>query len=218
MISVEDVSVSVGALQILPPASFRVAPGEVLAVIGPSGSGKTTLMRCLAGLTVPSSGSVRIDDVVLSAAGAAQRAEFRRARLGVMFQDPELLDELSAIENAALPLLFSGHPRAAALELARTALENVGCGHLAGARPTTLSGGEAQRVATARALIIPGRVVLADEPTASLDRANALAVAALLIEHAHEHCAATVLATHDPEVVAMSDRVLDLRALAASAA
>ena len=218
MITVDDVSVSVGSSRILPPTSVRVEPGEVLAVVGPSGSGKSTLMRCLAGLTVPSSGSVRIEDVVLSKASAAQRARFRRARLGVIFQDPELLDELSAIENVALPLLFSGHGRRSALELASAALENVGCGHLTAARPTTLSRGEAQRVATARALIVPGRVVLADEPTASLDRDNALAVASLLIEHAHEHGAATVIATHDPELVALSDQVLDLRALATSVA
>jgi ABC-type lipoprotein export system ATPase subunit len=213
LIEASQVGVRVGSLRILPPVSFRVAAGEILVVTGPSGSGKSTLVRCLAGLTQPSEGTVRIDGTALSQASARERARFRRAHLGIVFQEPELLLELSAIENVALPMLFSGRDRSSTDSSARAALAEVGCDHLADARPSTLSGGEAIRVATARALAVPGRVVLADEPTASLDRANALAVGELLVNHARDHKAATVIATHDPEIVAMGDVVLDLRAV-----
>lgn len=209
---VNDVVVRIGNTTTLHQVSLRVLPGEVLAVVGPSGSGKSTLMRCLAGIWTPSEGSVTVDSVVVSDLSVAARASFRREKLGVIYQDPELLDELDALENVALPLVFSGMSRGEARKLAAAALDRVGCGELGGSRPGQLSGGEAQRVAVARALVIPGRTVLADEPTASLDAANAEAIARLLVEHAHTHKSATVIATHDPQVMALCDHVLNLRA------
>ncbi|WP_157803817.1 ABC transporter ATP-binding protein [Luteimicrobium subarcticum] len=211
MIDAVDVFVGLGSVTLLRPTSLRVEDGEAVAVVGPSGSGKTTLLRCLMGMTTPTSGRVRIDGTTVSSLSVADRARFRREHLGVVFQDPELLDELTAAENVALPLLFSGRARRDALAHSDVYLDRVGTSHLRGLRPATYSRGEAQRVAIARALAIQGRTLVADEPTASLDRDNAVAIARLLIDHGRRENTATVIATHDIELAGMCDRVLDLR-------
>ncbi|GII97830.1 putative ABC transport system ATP-binding protein/lipoprotein-releasing system ATP-binding protein [Sediminihabitans luteus] len=215
MIQVRSLGVVRGDVTVLAETSFEVPDGTVTALVGPSGSGKSTLVRCLAGLAAPTTGTVLVDGVDVARLGAAAQAAFRRDMLGLVFQDPELLDELTAAENVALPRLVAGAPRRTALEAARAALAVVGCEHLAGLRPGTFSRGEAQRVALARALATPGRSVVADEPTASLDRTNGRLVVDLLVRHAREHGAATLVATHDPEVVERCDAVVDLRAGAA---
>jgi len=211
VIEAVDVFVGLGSVTLLRPTSLRVADGEVVAVVGPSGSGKTTLLRCLIGMATPSSGRIVVDGVVMSSLDVSERARFRREHLGVVFQDPELLDELTAAENVALPLLFSGQSRTAALHRAADFLEQVGTSALRDQRPRTFSRGEAQRVAVARALAIEGRTLIADEPTASLDRENAVGVGRLLIDHGRRADAATVIATHDLELAGLCDRVLDLR-------
>jgi len=217
MIVVDGVTVEVGGQVILRPVSFEVADGAVLAVVGPSGSGKSTLLGCVSGLLVPSAGAVEVAGRAM-AGGEAQRARLRREHLGVVSQDADLLDELDVVENVALPLIFAGRGRAEAMELAVAALTRVGCESLAQARPGTLSGGEAQRVAVARALTVPGRAIVADEPTAALDRRNALSVGALVVDNAREQGSATLVATHDLELAAMCDEVLDLRAVEVGAA
>lgn len=199
-----------GETVVLRSVDLRVGAGSSLAVTGPSGSGKSTLVACLAGLVQPTSGEVVVDGRVVSGLSEVGRARFRRERLGLVFQDPELFEELSVTENAALSLMFAGVPRAQALTRAVAALEAVGMGELGSAFPRTLSGGEAQRVAVARALATDRAVIVADEPTASLDAANAAAVSDLLLD-ACARGAAVVLATHDPEVAARCDAVLDLR-------
>ncbi len=212
MIDTTAVTAEVGGVRILDCPGLSVAPGQVVAVVGPSGSGKSTLLRILTGVLLPTAGTVTIDGVELTQLSVGGRARFRRDRLGVVFQDPELLDELDVAENVALPIVLGGRPRREALVLASEQLARVGLASQVGGSPQTLSRGEAMRVAVARALVSGPRAVIADEPTASLDRANALTISRLLVDHARAAGAATVIASHDPEVVALCDEVVDLRA------
>jgi len=207
----DGVFVELGGVMLLGSTSLEVASGEVTAVVGPSGSGKTTLLRCLSGLITVTGGEVRVSGESFSGRSVAWRAAFRRTHIGMIFQDPELLDELSIEENVALPLLFSGEPRSSALKRARESLVEVGVGHLAHRRIHQVSGGEAQRVSVARAMVVAGRCIIADEPTASLDQDNAHAVARLIVDHAHSQEVATVISTHDPAVAELCDHVVSLR-------
>lgn len=213
-----DVTVMIGRFTLLATTSFSVRGGESLAVMGPSGSGKTTLLGCVSGTVTPSRGRVVVGDTEVSALGVAARAKFRRSHVGLVFQDPELLDELSVVENVALSLVFMGVDRREALGRAAQVLDGMDLGGLAQARTATLSGGEAQRVAVARALVKRSAVLVADEPTASLDARNAAEVTKLLIASAQESDTALLLATHDPAVANQCDRVLLLREVAAGAA
>lgn len=200
VIAADDVSVTIDTTVALATTSLTIAAGEVVAVTGPSGSGKSTLLSCLSGIRVPTRGSVVVAGQELSRMPAASRARFRREHCGVIFQNADLLDELDVVSNVALPLIFSGAPRASALRQASRVLDMVGCGALGGRRPAQLSGGEAQRVAVARAFAGSPAVVIADEPTASLDIDSAAAVTDLIIARARSAGAATVIATHDHAV------------------
>jgi len=173
---------------------LALEPGEVRAVLGPSGSGKTTLVHLLAGILPLHDGRLWWGEVEVGGLDEEALARLRRGRVGLVFQHHYLLDELTALENVLVPGLITGNPdRGRALEL----LERVGLAAHAHQHPETLSGGERQRVAVARALYPRPRVVLADEPTGALDRANAQKVARLLLELARENGAAVLLATHD---------------------
>lgn len=211
MISARDLDVQVGKKMLLSAVSLDVSAGEVLAVTGPSGSGKTTLLGCIAGTIVASHGELHVDGISLSTMDGAERARFRRERIGLIFQDPELLDELSVVENVAVSLVFAGVRRREAASRSVAILDQLGIGALADRAVSHLSGGEAQRVAVARALVKGAEIVIADEPTASLDAANAAAVTDLLIEHVHRARCALVIATHDPAVAQRCDRILSLR-------
>ena len=203
--------VEVGAREVLTSTSFQLCAGESLAVMGPSGSGKTTLLSCVAGLVLATTGEVRFDGDVLSELSGSKRAKLRLERMGLIFQDPELLLELSVVENAALGLIFGGVPKATALERARDRLCEVGLESRVDDAISTLSGGEAQRVAVARAVAGDPALIVADEPTASLDQQSARAVAATLVSESRQRDAALLLATHDPEIAGLCDRVLFLR-------
>ncbi|MGL4176533.1 MAG: ABC transporter ATP-binding protein [Dermatophilaceae bacterium] len=201
-------TVSVGDTVILPTTDFALRRGEVLAVMGPSGSGKTTLLRCVTGLVGPSGGSVSTLGVDLGAASESERARHRRTRIGLMFQDPELLPELTVGENVALLGAFDGVPRSQALRDAEAGLAEVGLHRRAGDRVGVLSRGEAQRVALARALARDSMALLvADEPTASLDAATGAGVVELVLERVRALGAAAMIATHDAGVAARCDRV-----------
>lgn len=203
----EDASVSFGEVLALPRTSLEVARGSSLAIMGPSGSGKSTLLACIQGLETPTSGVVRVLGQDQGSASRRARSDLRRQHMGLIQQSPNLLEEFSAVENVAFPLLFDGMKRATALSLAGEALEGVGMTHRANADVRSLSGGEAQRIAVARALVRPDlRLIIADEPTAALDVENALSVSALLLGAAKEQAATVVLATHDPAVAALCDR------------
>ena len=158
-----------GLTEALRGVDLAVGRGEILAIMGPSGSGKSTLLHCLAGILAPDHGSVELDGRRIDDLGEDERSTLRRTEFGFVFQFGQLVPELPAVENAALPLLLNGRSRREALDVARSWLARLGLERLADRRPGELSGGEAQRVAIARALAIAPRVVFADEPTGSLD-------------------------------------------------
>ncbi|HZY86520.1 MAG TPA: ABC transporter ATP-binding protein [Gemmataceae bacterium] len=190
---------------------FAVHSGEFVAVMGRSGSGKSTLLHLLAGLDRPSGGSVHVGGRDLAALGDDELSLLRRRQVGVVFQDFNLLDVLTAEENVALPLALDGVAPAEARRRAGRALEQVGLAKRARHRPAAMSGGERQRVAVARALAIDPLVLLADEPTGSLDSASGAAVLALLRGLVDEHRHTVVLVTHDPNHAALADRLVVLR-------
>ncbi len=192
--------------------SARVLPGRSLAVVGPSGSGKSTLLRCLTGLLVPSSGSVSIDGTVVSSLPEAKRSAFRLCSIGVVQQDPLLLDELDVADNAGLALILTGVSRRSARAKAIEVLSSLGLASRAHAAVHEISGGESQRVAIARAIVKSDlAAVIADEPTASLDRANSRVVVDALLSLCGTADIPLVVATHDPEVYERCDEQLDLR-------
>ncbi len=199
-----------GHIEVLTGVDLAVGPGEFVCIYGASGSGKSTLLHLLAGLDSLDAGTVRIGELEVSSASEAARARMRLEHVGVVFQRDNLLLELSAEENVALPLLALGRSRAEAGDLARTALGRVGMAAHSDRLPEQLSGGERQRVGIARGLVGDRTLLLADEPTGSLDAANSQALFELLRDLAHGSGAAVVVATHDPLAVPMADRVLTM--------
>ncbi|MCR8670094.1 ABC transporter ATP-binding protein [Agrococcus sp. HG114] len=184
---------------------------EAVAVMGPSGSGKSTLLHVLAGIIAPASGRVLWRGGDLAAMRDAERTRLRRSDFGFVFQSGQLLPELPAIENVALPLMLGGGSRSGAEAAAAALLHRLGLGSMLTRRPGELSGGQAQRVAIARALVGSPGMVFADEPTGALDRATGDAVMSLLIGATLGHGASLVVVTHDPEVAAMCSRVVRLQ-------
>jgi putative ABC transport system ATP-binding protein len=184
---------------IIDEASFVV-------IEGPSGSGKTTLLGLLAGLEPPDAGEVTVLGHDLSRLSAAERARLRQRRIGIVFQSFGLIASLRAGENVALPLALAGMPERERADRAAAVLEEVGLGSSVGARIDELSGGERQRVGVARALVIGPAVILADEPTGSLDEQNAGGVLAMLTDAVRRRGASLVLVTHDPASAARADR------------
>jgi putative ABC transport system ATP-binding protein len=186
-----------------------VAAGEFVAVTGPSGSGKTTLLHCLAGVLVPDGGTVHIGDVEVTSLDEDARTRLRRDRMGFVFQRLNLLPQLTVAENIQLPLVLRGDDRDAVVARTDELLERVGLGGRQDAMPAELSGGQAQRVAVARAIAASPDVVWADEPTGQLDREHAAEVAMLLRSLAADGVT-IVLATHDLDVAARADRGVSL--------
>jgi putative ABC transport system ATP-binding protein len=202
---------SFGLTVALRGADLMVDRGEVVAVMGPSGSGKSTLLHCLAGILTPDAGAVTFDGIRVDQLDERARTELRRRRFGFVFQFGQLVPELCAAENVALPLLLDGRPRRPALHEAGEWLDRLGIGDLGIRRPGELSGGEAQRVALARALVIGPEVVFADEPTGSLDSLAGERVMELLVDSARSHDATVLLVTHEPRVAAYADREVVVR-------
>ena len=191
--------------------TVRIDPGEHVAVMGPSGSGKTTLLHVLAGILRPTQGSVSWAGTDLARLGDGRRTTLRRTDFGFVFQSGQLLPELPAVENAALPLLVGGLPRARATAAARSLFAALGLAGLEGRRPGELSGGQAQRVAIARALVTHPAVVFADEPTGALDCDTGAEMMRLLSGATRATGAALVVVTHDDAVAAWCPRVIRLR-------
>jgi putative ABC transport system ATP-binding protein len=197
---------SFGQTPALRGATMGVSQGEILAVMGPSGSGKSTLLHCLAGILVPDDGEVWFDGQRLDTRSDDRRSELRRDRFGFVFQTGQLVPELTAEENVALPLLLGGARRAPAIAEARTWFGRLGLDGLEQRRSGELSGGQAQRVALARGLVNGPQVLFADEPTGSLDSVSGEIVMDLLTAAAREHGTTVVLVTHDARVAAYADR------------
>ena len=204
----KDFETPSGPIEVLAGLDLEVAAGETLAVLGESGSGKSTLLSLLAGLDAPTRGDVQIDGRSLVAMSEGELAAFRGRELGIVFQQFHLMAGLSALENVALPLELQG--RKDALERARDALEQVGLASRADHLPARLSGGECQRVAIARATVVEPALLLADEPSGSLDRRTGEAVNALLFDLVARRGTTLVLVTHSETLAAACDRRLQL--------
>lgn len=190
---------------------LAIERGEILAILGPSGSGKSTLLHCLAGILPADDGSVTYDGRRIDRLNEAERSALRRTAFGFVFQFGQLLPELTAMENVALPLLLDGVGRREADERSLEALESFGVSALAATVPGAMSGGEAQRVAVARALVARPRVIFADEPTGSLDSLNGERVMERFTDLVREAGATLVVITHEPRVAAYADREIIVR-------
>jgi putative ABC transport system ATP-binding protein len=202
---------SFGSTPALRGVSMGVARGEHVAVTGPSGSGKSTLLHCLAGIVLPDSGVVTLDGQRLDALKADERTRLRRVRVGLVLQFGQLVPELTALENVALPLLLEGRSRRDAEQAGRQWLEALGVAEHSGVRPGAMSGGEQQRVAIARGLVTSPDVVLADEPTGALDTVTGELALEVLVKATRETGAALVVVTHDARVAAWMDREVLVR-------
>ena len=210
IISLKDVHLTLdsraGPVSILNGVGLEVEPGQSVAIVGPSGSGKTSLLMILAGLERATSGVVRVTDQDFQALGEDELARVRGESIGIVFQSFHLVPTMTALENVALPLEFSG--RANAETIARTRLDEVGLAHRLDHYPAQLSGGEQQRVALARALSIEPKLLLADEPTGNLDGRTGRGVVDLLFGMKTSREATLVLVTHDERLAAECDRVI----------
>ena len=202
---------SFGQTPALRGVNVAVRQGEVFAIMGPSGSGKSTLLHCLAGIFTPDTGDVLFDGQQVNAMSEADRTRLRRTAFGFVFQFGQLVPELTAADNVALPLLLNRTRRKVAYKTADTWLDKLGIGDKGGRRTGELSGGEAQRVAVARALALAPTVIFADEPTGSLDSLTGETVMDLLTGLAREAGATVVIVTHDARVAAYADRVMMVR-------
>lgn len=191
--------------------SLRIAGGEFVTIMGPSGSGKSTLMHLMGALDVPTTGRAVFLGQDLQTLSDSQRSLFRRTRIGFVFQQFNLLSKLSAAENVALPLMFNGTARRAALAKARERLKDVLLDHRADHYPDEMSGGEMQRVAVARALIADPDAILCDEPTGNLDTATSREVLTLLAGLPEPNRRAVVVVTHDPATAAYGTRLVRVR-------
>ena len=211
IIEARGVEKSFGHTPALRGATITVARGEILAVMGPSGSGKSTLLHCLAGILTPDEGEVWFDGSRLDTMPEGKRSDLRRDRFGFVFQFGQLVPELTAEENVALPLLLSGMRRGPALAEARPWFGRLGLDGLEGRRSGELSGGQAQRVALARGLVARPEVLFADEPTGSLDSMSGELVMRLLTAAVREQGTTVILVTHEARVAAYADREVIVR-------
>ena len=211
IIEARELVKSFGETPALRGASLGVQRGEIVAVMGPSGSGKSTLLHCMAGILVPEEGEVWFDGQRLDTQSDDHRSALRRHRFGFVFQSGQLVPELTAEENVALPLLLSGTRRGPAMTAARDWFGTLGLDGLERRRSGELSGGQAQRVALARGLVGGPEVLFADEPTGSLDSVSGELVMDLLSASAREHGTTVILVTHDARVAAYADREVVVR-------
>ncbi|MEV0179395.1 ABC transporter ATP-binding protein [Streptomyces sp. NPDC050625] len=210
LLAARDLVKAHGRTQALRGASVELHPGEILAVTGASGSGKSTLLHCLAGLVRPDQGSVAYAGLRLDQLPEKRLSELRRSDFGVVFQFGQLIPELTAADNVALPLMLAGAVRTEARARAGEWLERFGVRGQEELRPGEMSGGQAQRVALARALVTDPKVVFADEPTGALDSLAGEQVMTALVHTARESGTAVLLITHDAQVAAYADREVRL--------
>lgn len=211
MIEARNIRKTFDRLEVLRGVSLRVEDSEVVAIVGPSGAGKTTLLQIMGSLERPDSGEMLYDGVDIFGFSAKKLSEFRNRKIGFVFQLHNLLPEFSLEENVALPALIGGERRSEAMARARELLDYLGLANRLSHRPAQLSGGERQRGAVARALINRPSVVLADEPSGSLDSANRNELHQLFFNLRRDRGQSFVIVTHDLELAAAADRQIRLR-------
>lgn len=211
VITTEQVTKSFGTLQVLKGISLHIDRGEIVSIVGPSGAGKTTLLQILGTLDQPDGGSVTVDGIDVTRLNGKQLSDFRNQHLGFVFQFHQLLPEFTALENIMIPAYIAGTPQKKAKERATELLHYLGLADRAQHKPNTLSGGEKQRVAVARALMNRPAVVLADEPSGSLDSQNKQELHQLFFRLRQETGQTFVIVTHDEELASQTDRTIHLR-------
>ncbi|MEJ5920198.1 ABC transporter ATP-binding protein [Corynebacterium sp. H78] len=207
----QDITKSFNNSPVLTGISLTIQPGETVAIMGPSGSGKSTLLHCMSGVLVPDAGKVFLGDTNISYLSDAKRSALRLNKFGFVFQDGQLLPELTARENVALPAILRGEPRGAALKAADDMLTRLGLGDLLGRRPGKMSGGQAQRVAIARAIATKPQVIFADEPTGALDQQTGHEVMQQLIAVVEQAGSTLIMVTHDAKVANWCQRRVEIR-------
>ncbi|MBP3089147.1 ABC transporter ATP-binding protein [Corynebacterium sp. sy017] len=200
-----------GGGPVLSGISLTINAGESVAIMGPSGSGKSTLLHCMSGILVPSSGSITFGDTQIGTMTDKQRSKIRLHNFGFVFQDGQLLPELSNMENVALPAMLAGVSRNKAKQHAQHLLDQLGIGNLAQRRPGQISGGQAQRVAIARALVTQPAIIFADEPTGALDQSTGHEVMQLLTTMTKTTGSTLIMVTHDANVAQWLDRLVEIR-------
>ena len=210
MIDVKGITKSFGKLQVLKGIDLHINKGEVVSIVGPSGAGKTTLLQIIGTLDKPDSGSVVIDDVDVSKLSTGKLADFRNEHIGFVFQFHQLLPEFTALENVMIPAFINGKGRSEAKQRAMELLEFMGLADRAGHKPNELSGGEKQRVAVARALANHPAVILADEPSGSLDSKNKAELHQLFFDLRDKFGQTFVIVTHDEHLASITDRTIHM--------
>lgn len=211
MIEVRNIYKSFGSLQVLKGVNLQVSKGEIVSIIGQSGAGKTTLLQVIGTLSRPDKGEVLIDDINVFQLKETALAEFRNKHIGFIFQFHQLLPEFSALENVMMPALIARKDEETARKDALKLLCDLGLQDRIHHKPNELSGGEKQRVAAARAMIMQPSVILADEPSGSLDTKNKAELHHLLLEMRDTYGQTIIIVTHDKELAAISDRVIEIK-------
>lgn len=210
MIEIRNVTKSYGHLTVLHDVSLHIPEGEIMAIVGPSGAGKTTLLQIAGSLDRPDSGNVIFDGTDIFSLKDKKLSEFRNSHIGFVFQFHQLLPEFSALENVAMPALIGGKSRKEAFEEARRLLDDLGLSQRLSHKPAELSGGEKQRTAIARALINNPRIVLADEPTGSLDSKNREEIQAIISRLCSERKQTFVVVTHDRDMASIAHKIVEM--------
>ena len=211
MIDIKGVTKSFGALQVLKGIDLHIAPREVISIVGPSGAGKTTLLQIMGTLDKPDAGQVLINGVDVAALKRNKLAEFRNTQIGFIFQFHQLLPEFTALENIMLPAFIAGKGEKEVRQRALELLDFMKIRERAEHKPNELSGGEKQRVAVARALINNPAVILADEPSGSLDTKNKTELHQLFFDLRDQYGQTFVIVTHDEELARITDRTIHMR-------
>lgn len=211
MIDIKNITKSFGSLQVLKGIDLHIDKGEVVSIVGPSGAGKTTLLQIIGTLDKPDTGSVHVDSVDVTTFSQKALADFRNRHLGFVFQFHQLLPEFTAIENIMIPAYIAGTSNKAAKERAKELLQFMGLTDRANHKPNELSGGEKQRVAVARALVNSPAVILADEPSGSLDTKNKEELHQLFFDLRDKFGQTFVIVTHDEQLATITDRTIHMR-------